>query len=51
MRLLERLGFQREGLLRERYQVNGELQDSAILGLLRSDWRTRAPSNPTLQRT
>ena len=50
LRLLERLGFHREGLLRERYQVNGELQDSAILGLLRSDWRVHALSNPTLQR-
>ena len=51
LRLLERLGFKREGLLRERYQVNGELQDSAILGLLRSDWCGRALSNPTSRRT
>ena len=42
--LLERLGFQREGVLRERYRVNGELQDTAILGLLRSDWRAGALS-------
>ena len=32
-RLLERLGFVREGLLRERWSVAGELQDSAIHGL------------------
>lgn len=32
--LLERLGFTREGVLRERWLVNGELQDSAMYGLL-----------------
>jgi RimJ/RimL family protein N-acetyltransferase len=35
LRLLERLGFVREGYLRERYHVNGETQDSVLLGLLR----------------
>ncbi len=38
-RLLERLGFVREGLLRERWHVNDELCDSAIYGLLRQDFR------------
>ena len=38
LRLLERLGFQQEGLLRERYHVSGEIQDAALLGLLRTDW-------------
>jgi RimJ/RimL family protein N-acetyltransferase len=38
LRLLERLGFTREGYLRERYAVGGELQDSVILGLLRREW-------------
>ncbi len=51
LRLLERLGFRREGVLRERYQVNGEVQDSAILGLLRSDWLAGALSNSTVQLT
>ena len=37
LRLLERLGFQREGYLRQRYYVNGERQDTLMLGLLRSD--------------
>lgn len=37
--LLERLGFRREGLLRERYIVNGEVQDGVMLGLLRSEFR------------
>lgn len=37
--LVERLGFEREGLLRERWRVGGQVQDSAIYGLLRSDRR------------
>jgi RimJ/RimL family protein N-acetyltransferase len=32
--LLERLGFRREGLLRERWRVGGEVTDSLMLGLL-----------------
>ena len=35
---LERLGFQNEGLLRERWVVDGEVSDSGIYGLLRRDW-------------
>lgn len=38
LRVLERLGFVREGYLRERYHVNGETQDSVLLGLLRREW-------------
>lgn len=38
-RLLQCLGFQREGLLRERWQVDGEVQDTALYGLLARDWR------------
>ena len=38
-RLVERLGFVREGLLRERWHVNGEICDSAIYGLLRQDFK------------
>lgn len=36
--LLEKLGFVREGLLRERWFVNGELCDTAFYGLLRRDF-------------
>jgi len=39
LRLLERCGFKREGVLRERYFVNGEVQDAVVLGLLRAEWR------------
>src|SRR5215217_9524919 len=38
IRTLERLGFQREGFLRERWHVNGEIQDALFYGLLRHDW-------------
>jgi RimJ/RimL family protein N-acetyltransferase len=41
LRLVERLGFRREGHLRERYFVAGEIQDSVIYGLLAPDWRSR----------
>jgi [ribosomal protein S5]-alanine N-acetyltransferase len=36
-RVLERAGFVREGLLRERWVVGGEVSDTALYGLLRSD--------------
>ena len=39
IRTVERLGFQKEGLLRERWLVNGETQDSLFYGLLRREWR------------
>ncbi len=39
LRLLDRLGFRREGYLRERYYINGERQDAVMMGLLRLDWR------------
>jgi [ribosomal protein S5]-alanine N-acetyltransferase len=38
-RSLERLGFTKEGQLRERWIVDGEVSDSALYGLLRRDWR------------
>jgi len=40
-RTLQRLGFQPEGLLRERWIVSGEVSDTALHGLLRSDWLAR----------
>lgn len=40
-KLIERMGFVREGLLRARWQVAGETCDSAIYGLLADDWRAR----------
>ena len=36
--LLEKLGFRREGYLRERWFVSGEVQDALFYGLLRREW-------------
>ncbi len=38
IKILERLGFRKEGFLRERWLVGGEVHDSLIYGLLASDW-------------
>ena len=38
LRLLERLGFQREGRLRERWNTYGAPRDGIFLGLLRREW-------------
>lgn len=38
VRLLESLGFKAEGLLRERWNVGGELQDATIYGLLAREY-------------
>ena len=35
---LRRLGFLKEGVLRERWIVNGEVSDSELYGLLRREW-------------
>ncbi len=43
IRTLERLGFQREGYLRERWHVNGEIQDALFYGLLRREWNKADP--------
>ena len=42
IRALEAVGFQREGHLRERYHLAGELQDAVLYGLLRREWEARA---------
>jgi len=41
LRLLENLGFEREGVLRERWLVEGEWRDSVWLGLLAGQWSAR----------
>ncbi len=50
IRALERVGFAREGYLRERYFLHDEVQDAIVYGLLRREWtdpsigRAPAPS-------
>jgi len=39
IKTLERLGFQREGYLRERWHVAGEIQDALFYGLLAREWQ------------
>lgn len=39
---LERLCFKEEGFLRERWIVAGEVSDTGLYGLLKSDWRSTA---------
>ena len=46
IKTLERLGFEREGYLRERWHVGGEIQDALFYGLLKRQWvRPAGPSN------
>ena len=42
VRALERLGFAREGLLRERWQVGDEISDTVLMGLLAREWQSRS---------
>ncbi len=42
IRLLESLGFTKEGHFRERWVVEGEVSDSAMFGLLRREWEARS---------
>lgn len=42
-RALERQGFVPEGRLRERWEVAGQVSDSALYGLLRHEWAARRP--------
>ena len=37
--ILDKLGFKREGLFRDRWKVNKQWVDSVMLGLLRDEWQ------------
>ena len=45
-RVLEKLGFVREGTLRENCVVNGEVSDSWVYGLIRREWRPSSEPVP-----
>ena len=45
-RVLEKLGFLREGTLREDCVVNGEVSDSWVYGLIRREWRPSSRPEP-----
>jgi ribosomal-protein-alanine N-acetyltransferase len=51
MRLLERCGFKREGVLRERWRVGDDVQDSAIYGLLARDHAATASTAGAARQT
>ena len=44
-RTLEKLGFQKEGHLRERWIVNNEISDTWLYGLLRREWQERSSAS------
>jgi [ribosomal protein S5]-alanine N-acetyltransferase len=39
-KVLEKLGFKREGYMKERWIVNGEICDTIFYGLLKSNWNS-----------
>jgi RimJ/RimL family protein N-acetyltransferase len=45
-RVLEKLGFVREGTLREDCIVNGDVSDSWVYGLLRREWQSSPGADP-----
>jgi [ribosomal protein S5]-alanine N-acetyltransferase len=49
-KLLERLGFVKEGLLRERWAEKNGVSDSALYGLLRTAWLVNSISKETLNK-
>jgi RimJ/RimL family protein N-acetyltransferase len=46
-RVLEKLGFVREGTLREDCVVNGDVSDSWVYGILRREWTPLSEMNPS----
>jgi [ribosomal protein S5]-alanine N-acetyltransferase len=46
--VLEKLGFLREGTLREDCIVNGEVSDSWVYGLIRREWQPSPEPDPVL---
>jgi RimJ/RimL family protein N-acetyltransferase len=49
LRTVDRLGFKFEGHMRERWHVNGEIQDTHFFGLLRREWETQSKNRQDYQ--
>ena len=47
-RVLERLGFTREGVKRESYWLGDDVSDDAMWGLLAREWRAATACDPTV---
>jgi ribosomal-protein-alanine N-acetyltransferase len=45
-RVLEKLGFEQEGLLRQSLKVQGRWEDHVIVSKINSDWRGGKPKGP-----
>jgi RimJ/RimL family protein N-acetyltransferase len=46
IRSYEKVGFQREGLMRRAFRVKGELGDVLMMAILRDEWRGAAEVGP-----
>ncbi|HYE79314.1 MAG TPA: GNAT family protein [bacterium] len=46
LRLVEKLGFTREGTLREHYLIQGRHHDEVVYGLLRREWKAQEQHEP-----
>jgi RimJ/RimL family protein N-acetyltransferase len=44
IRSYEKVGFQREGLMRRSFRVNGKLADTVLMAILRDEWEARRAS-------
>lgn len=46
LRMLDKLGFQREGVLRAHWETHIGIRDSVMLGLLKSEWEDSVNAQP-----
>ena len=50
IRLMERCGFRKEGLLRQRFYYKAAFHDDVMFSILKDDWRATRKSRPHLQK-
>lgn len=46
IRSYEKVGFQREGIMRRAFRVEGRLEDALLMAILRDEWEAGRASNP-----